>query len=83
MNLIFNQLENDIKQYLIEKINVEDLNNKYYSLISINENNYIRNVDILKLYYENSSMFFDGQVNISYIEDTVQTKLLKLTEKLR
>ncbi|CAD8150438.1 unnamed protein product [Paramecium pentaurelia] len=80
---IFNQLEHDIKQYLIEKINIDELNQNYQTLININENNYIQHIPILKLYYLNPRIFIDGQIQVSYVEDQILTKLLILNEKLK
>ncbi|CAK56367.1 unnamed protein product (macronuclear) [Paramecium tetraurelia] len=80
---IFNQLEQDIKQYLIEKINIDELNQNYQTLININENNYTQYIPILKLYYLNPNIFYDGQLQLAVVEDTILTKLLILNEKLK
>ncbi|CAD8057391.1 unnamed protein product [Paramecium sonneborni] len=80
---IFNQLEYDIKQYLIEKINIDELNQNYQTLININENNYFQHIPILKNYYLNPINFFDEQIQLSYVEETILTKLLALNEKLK
>lgn len=59
MGIMLNSIQTKMLKLIEESINIEHINEKYDILQKVNEGNYMENIEIMKEFYLNQTMFFD------------------------